>query len=87
MERVCYLYDEDPLDVHHLALSTAARTTPFAMDCGLSLADATRQFQIAYIEHHLRGGLGRMTETAERLGLHRTNLYRKMKQLGMTPPS
>ena len=26
-----------------------------------------------------------MTAAAERLGLHRSNLYRKMRQLGMNP--
>ena len=27
-----------------------------------------------------------MSEAAALLGLHRTNLYRKMRQLGMAPP-
>jgi transcriptional regulator of acetoin/glycerol metabolism len=27
-----------------------------------------------------------MTEAAQRLGLHRSNLYRKMRQLGMPLP-
>ena len=27
-----------------------------------------------------------MSKAAARLGLHRSNLYRKMRQLGMSPP-
>jgi bacillithiol synthase len=48
-----------------------------------TLADATREFQIQYIRQAISDHGGRMTEVAEQLGLHRPNLYRKMRQLGM----
>ena len=48
-----------------------------------SLADATREFQIDYITRHVDRVRGNMTDAAKRLGLHRSNLYRKMRQLGM----
>lgn len=50
----------------------------------LPLADATRQFQCDYIERHVKRAKGNMTDAASRMGLHRSNLYRKMKQLGMS---
>ncbi len=49
----------------------------------ISLADATRDFQVAHIEQMIDKHRGNMTSAAEALGLHRSNLYRKMRQLGM----
>ncbi|ELP34516.1 two component transcriptional regulator, Fis family [Rhodopirellula baltica SWK14] len=54
---------------------------------GQSLKAATRLFQIAYIEKVLTEKKGNMTEAAQRLGVHRTNLYRKLKQLGINVPA
>ena len=50
----------------------------------LPLSEATRRFQAAYIKKQLARARGNMTDAAERLGLHRSNLYRKMQQLGIT---
>ena len=51
----------------------------------LRLPEATRRFQTAYIKKQIARAKGNMSDAAERLGLHRSNLYRKMQQLGMTP--
>ena len=48
-----------------------------------TLNDATRQFQVEHIERAIEVCSGNMTDAAEHLGLHRSNLYRKMGQLGM----
>ncbi len=48
-----------------------------------SLSDATRDFQVAHIDRAIAECNGNMTDAAARLGLHRSNLYRKMRQLGM----
>ena len=48
-----------------------------------TLNDATRQFQVEHIERAIEFCSGNMTDAAEYLGLHRSNLYRKMGQLGM----
>ena len=49
----------------------------------VSLSEATRQFQVAHIDKAIDECNGNMTDAAARLGLHRSNLYRKMRQLGM----
>jgi Nif-specific regulatory protein len=49
----------------------------------LPLAEATDQFQIQYIKKAIERAKQNMSLAAERLGLHRSNLYRKMRQLGM----
>jgi len=52
-----------------------------------TLADATRDFQVELIRASIRSQRGNMTAAAETLGLHRSNLYRKMRQLGMNTDS
>ena len=49
----------------------------------LPLTEATKRFQVEYIKQQIERARGSMTEAAERLGLHRSNLYRKMRQLGV----
>jgi DNA-binding NtrC family response regulator len=49
----------------------------------LPLPEATRRFQVAYIKKQIARARGNITDAAERLGLHRSNLYRKMRLLGM----
>ncbi len=55
-------------------------------ELGLTLADATSSFQRKYIEQAVERSGGNMSRAAEGLGLHRSNLYRKMRQLGMPSP-
>ncbi len=83
MERLAYLSDGAKVDAEDLSFvnAPAAEGNGFSMD--LPLTDATKQFQIDYIQHHIDRCKGKMTDAAERMGLHRSNLYRKMKQLGM----
>ena len=45
-------------------------------------ADA-EAFEKAYFEFHLAMENGSMTRVAEKTGLERTHLYRKLKQLGV----
>jgi len=53
---------------------------------GLGLSQATHDFQVQHIERTIRRARDNMTEAARMLGLHRSNLYRKMRQLGMHAP-
>ena len=39
--------------------------------------------RVEYIKQPIERARGNMTDAAEKLGLHRSNLYRKMRQLGM----
>ena len=47
------------------------------------LRDAREAFERLYFEHHLKSERGNMTRVADRTGLERTHLYRKLKQLGL----
>jgi len=47
------------------------------------LREARDEFEKAYFEYHLMRENGSMTRVAEKTGLERTHLYRKLKQLGI----
>ncbi len=49
----------------------------------LPLREAREMFEKLYFEHHLRIEGGSMTRLAEKTGLERTHLYRKLKDLGL----
>jgi transcriptional regulator with GAF, ATPase, and Fis domain len=84
MERLAYLCSSDKIEPEDLAfiLAAAGEVAPPVPD-DLSLAEATDEFQKTYIRRSIDRTGGNMSEAAERLGLHRSNLYRKMRQLGM----
>jgi DNA-binding NtrC family response regulator len=77
-----------PLSHAPAAQSTApaaADTHLFGMSFDLPLREARDAFERAYFEHHLVREGGSMTRVAEKTGLERTHLYRKLKQLGVEP--
>ncbi|MGE5651491.1 MAG: response regulator [Bacillota bacterium] len=57
----------------------------FGLSFDLPLREARDAFERAYFEHHLVREGGSMTRVAEKTGLERTHLYRKLKQLGVEP--
>ncbi len=54
-----------------------------AFDLDKPLRDARDEFEKCYFEFHLAREGGSMTRVAEKTGLERTHLYRKLKQLGV----
>lgn len=53
------------------------------LDLDAPLREARDAFEKAYFEFHLAKEHGSMTRVAEKTGLERTHLYRKLKQLGV----
>jgi len=51
-----------------------------------TLKEAREAFERAYILSELRAHDWNMTRTAEKLGIERSHLYRKLKTYGITPP-
>ncbi len=87
MERLAYLTVGDRIEAEDLAFILSPRG-PAALidDLGQPLSDATARFQIEYIRRTIEQLGGNISRAAERLGLHRSNLYRKMRQLGHGRP-
>jgi two-component system nitrogen regulation response regulator NtrX len=66
-----------PRDPAAVALDTQREKT---------LKEAREAFERAYIQAELRAHEWNMTRTAEKLGIERSHLYRKLKMYGITPP-
>jgi DNA-binding NtrC family response regulator len=81
-ERLAYLTQGDTVEPEDLVLIDSGAEAELLELTG-SLADATRDFQQHYIRKTIDAARGNMSGAARRLGLHRSNLYRKMRQLGM----
>lgn len=85
MERIAYLSTGELVEVEDLAfIDAGAAELREAISPDSTLSDATRQFQQRYIREVIELAKGNMSNAAKRLGLHRSNLYRKMRQLGMS---
>ena len=84
MERLAFLSQGEriePEDLSFMLSPEAASSRLPALDLGLE--NATREFQRDFIRRSIREARDNMTDAAKLLGLHRSNLYRKMKQLDM----
>jgi len=87
MERLAYLSTEDQIEAEDLAFILAPRgQASLALDFEGTLSEVTARFQVEYIRRAIEQCDGHMSRAATRLGLHRSNLYRKMRQLGMEAP-
>ena len=69
---------EPPAAVAHLPLPNIA-----GLSLDQPLRDARDSFERTYFEYHLAQEKGSMTRIAEKTGLERTHLYRKLKALGL----
>jgi DNA-binding NtrC family response regulator len=52
----------------------------------LPLREARERFEQIYFEHHIAREEGNISRVADKVGLERTHLYRKLKQLGIRIP-
>ena len=83
MERLAYLTDGEKIDATDLDFVNSPASGDSTVPMDLPLTEATKKFQIDYIRRHIERAKGNMTDAASKMGLHRSNLYRKMKQLEM----
>jgi transcriptional regulator with GAF, ATPase, and Fis domain len=94
MERLAYLQVGEEIQANDLDFSLQRPDhslqphrlgpgTVSALDIDKSLAEVTDDFQMQVIQAHIEAANGNISAAAQSLGLHRSNLYRKMRQLGM----
>ena len=90
MERLAFLSSGEILEAEELAFTLPPH--PQSASDGSAaknaipdrpLAEATADFQIEYIDSAIKNAGGNVSQAASKLGMHRSNLYRKMRQLGM----
>jgi len=88
MERLAYLSTKNRIEAEDLAFILSPRDgVPLELGADQSLNQATARFQVEYIRRAVEQAGGNISRAAARLGLHRSNLYRKMRQLGMSIPT
>jgi Nif-specific regulatory protein len=83
MERVAFLCSHDRVEAEDLAFILSPEADGGSPESETRLSEATDKFQEIHIRRMIKRTKGNMSNAAELLGLHRSNLYRKMKQLGM----
>jgi DNA-binding NtrC family response regulator len=72
-----------PIDSAQGHAADAVLEAQHHFDLDRPLREARDAFEKAYFEFHLAHEVGSMTKVAEKTGLERTHLYRKLKQLGV----
>lgn len=65
----------------NVSAATSAPNPAWSLD--LPLREARDIFERIYFEHHIAKASSNMSRVAEKVGLERTHLYRKLKQLGI----
>ena len=85
IERIVILNPQVRVDARHIPLNVTRRPAERPMDRFGSLAEVREAVEREYILKKLDETSGNVTRTAELLGLERSNLYRKMKTLGIGP--
>jgi two-component system, NtrC family, nitrogen regulation response regulator NtrX len=93
IERIVILHPQSKVDARHIPLQTAMQASQQARKGGAeraaerygSLQDVREAAERDYILRKLEEAGGNVSRAAELLGLERSNLYRKMKALGIAP--
>lgn len=75
-----------PIDTdtaQNLTVEIDGATLNFPLPLDLPLREAREHFDAIYFDYHLKKEAGNVSRVAEKIGLERTHLYRKLKQLGI----
>jgi two-component system, NtrC family, nitrogen regulation response regulator NtrX len=85
IERIVILNPQVRVDARHIPLNSARRAQERPLERFGSLQEVREAAEREYILKKLEETSGNVTRTAELLGLERSNLYRKMRTLGIGP--
>jgi len=83
VERAIVMTKGQVIDIPDLPDDIVLDSTPQFMDQELSLTKAKENFEIRYIENALRKDRGNISKAAQRIGLARKNLYKKIVKYGI----
>lgn len=85
MERLVIMYPQVRIDARHIPLQSAQRKPDPAQPSFATLHDVRQAAERDYILRKLDETGGNVSRAAEILGLERSNLYKKMRALGIAP--
>lgn len=89
VQRLLILGNTDSIEAHEVSSALGVRSTqsvdvvPSGFD--LPLREARERFEKNYLEYQLHACEGSVSRVAERVGIERTHLYRKLRSLGIDP--
>jgi len=66
-----------------IALNFGGQPQRISLPMDLPLREARDHFDALYLDYHMQKEAGNVSRVAENVGLERTHLYRKLKQLGV----
>ena len=75
-----------PQKIEETAPEQLVATEAITLDLNLPFKQAREFFDTLYLNYHINKAEGNVAEIADRIGIERTHLYRKLKQLGIKPP-
>ena len=84
MERIVIMNPQSRIDVRHIPLQGVRKTAAKGPELSGSLQEVRESAEREYILKKMEESAGNVTRAADLLGLERSNLYRKMKALGIT---
>jgi two-component system nitrogen regulation response regulator NtrX len=85
MERIVILHAQRRIEARHLPLDASRTRSPKPADGFGSLHEVREAAERDYILRKLEETNGNVSRASELLGLERSNLYRKMRSLGIAP--
>jgi len=85
MERIVIMYPQIRIDARHIPLPVARRAPERTAERTASLVEVRQAAERDYILKRLDECGGNVSRAAEQLGLERSNLYKKMRTLGIAP--
>jgi two-component system nitrogen regulation response regulator NtrX len=85
MERIVIMYPQVRIDARHIPLTQNRRPAERAAERTASLLEVRQSAERDYILRKLDDCGGNVSRAAEALGLERSNLYKKMRALGIAP--
>ncbi len=68
-----------------IAQQSEGEANYFEMAFDMPFREAREHFDALYLKYHMKNCANSIPEVAERIGIERTHLYRKLKQLGIKP--
>ena len=85
MERIIIMTHQSRIDIYDLPESILNRTLPAQMEAqeDSSLQGAKEKFEKEFILQKLMEYKGNVSRAAQALGMERSNLHRKIRQLGI----
>ena len=71
------------MQTQRITLDISGQVQQFSLPLDLPLREAREYFDALYFDYHLKKETGNISRVADKVGLERTHLYRKLKQLGI----